>query len=410
MLTDTKIKNAKPRDKVYRLSDQQGLCLEVRPTGAKFWRYRFRFDDKAKMMTLGEYPMMALSQARTVHQQARELLKKGVNPISQEKENKKNVREKRELHFSIFANEYLEKIKSTKSVGYYSSANSQFNNYILPVIGSKSIYDIDTIDILDLMDNILKSVRKNNRNGTGEVTAELCRQHISRIFRIAMRRYKGVYDPTIPAKGEIERPPINHARDLSRQELQDLLKKLDEYNGFPSTKGVLWTMIYTMCRTKEARFMQWEHIDFEEKIWKIPLAEISRRKKGERNIKTDIPHIFPLSEPMILLLQEMKKISGNMVYVFPSPKKPNQPIGATTINRALEYMRMDDVTGHDVRSTCSTYLHGMGFDTQHINVQMAHIDNSISGIYNHARWLPERTKMMNTWADFIQEIKKSLDF
>ena len=173
----------------------------------------------------------------------------------------------------------------------------------------------------------------------------------------------------------------------------------------PSTKGVIWTMLYTMCRTKEARFMRWEHIDFERQLWIIPLAKVSKRRAGERNMKTDKPHIVPLSTQMMTLIESMYKISGLGEFVFAGTKNPALPIGAVTVNSALKYMGLQDISGHDLRSTGSTYLHGMGYDTQHINLQMAHVDNTVSGIYNHALWLPERTAMMQAWADYLDSLK-----
>lgn len=407
MLTDTQIKNLKPADKPYRKTDKQGLCIEVRPNGKKYWYYRFTFDGKATMMLLGEYPSVSLSQARERHLQARTTLKQGINPIAKQRAEKQQSKQERDDIFTHHAHSYLEKlIQKGRSVGHIRQIRHNLNTYILPMLGDKPIKDIDTIDIIQMMNGVLTKVRANDKKrGTGEVTAILCRQQTSLIFRHAMKTTRGLSDPTIGAVDEVERPPIEHARDLTLSELKELLDKLSNYGGMPSTKGVLWTMIYTMCRTKEARFMRWQHIDFERKIWSIPLADISRRKQGERNMKTDRPHIVPLSNQMIALLKSMHPISGLGEFVFPSNKTPTKPIGAVTVNSALAYMGIKDTSGHDLRATGSTYLHGMGYHTDHINIQMAHIDNSVSGIYNHALYLPERTKMLQDWADYLDNLK-----
>lgn len=408
MLTDTQIKNLKPADKIYRKTDQQGLTIEIRPNGKKYWYYRFTFDGKATMMLLGEYPAISLSDARTAHANARAVLKQGINPITKQRTDRKLAKDERTDLFTYHANAFLEKTaQKGRSAAYIRQIRHNLDVYILPCFGKKPIKDIDTIDIMQMMGRVLELIKSNpKKRGTGEVTAILCRQHTSLIFRHAMKSTRGLSDPTIGAVDEVERPPVEHARDLTLTELKELLNKLNEYGGMPSTKGVLWTMIYTMCRTKEARFMRWEHIDFERKLWSVPLAEISRRKKGDRNMKTDKPHIVPLSTQMIELLQSMHRISGLGEFVFPSNKTPTKPIAEMTVNSALKYMGIKDTTGHDLRATGSTYLHGMGYHTDHINLQMAHVDNSVSGIYNHAIYLPERTQMLQDWADYLDSLKQ----
>lgn len=409
MLNDTQIKKLKPKDKLYRVTDQQGLTLEIRPNGKKYWYYRFTFDGKATMMLIGEYPLVSLSDARQKHLNARALLKTGINPITEHRKKQQLAKQERQDLFKYHAASFIaKKTADGRSPGYIRQLNYTINTYLNPSFGDKPISQIDTIDVIDMMHNVVAKVRANpKKRGTGEVVANLCRQQTSLIFRHAMKTTRGLSDPTIGAVDEVERPPIDHARDLTLSELKELLNKLSNYGGMPSTKGVMWTMIYTMCRTKEARFMRWEHIDFERKIWNIPLAEISRRKKGERNMKTDKPHIVPLSNQMITLLQSMHPISGLGEFVFPSNKTPTKPIGITTINSALDYMGIKGTSGHDLRATGSTYLHGMGYHTDHINLQMAHVDNSVSGIYNHAMYLPERTKMLQDWADYLDNLNKN---
>lgn len=404
MLNDTQIKKLKPSEKLYRVTDQHGLCLEVRVNGKKYWYYRFRFDGKATMMLIGEYPLVGLAAARQIHSEARQLLKSGINPIDHQREQAKLAQQERTDTFSHHARSFVDSMKG-KSPGYIDQVKRHINVFMLPIFGDKPIKSIDTIDILEMMQYVVKCVTANDKKrGTGEVTAELCRQQAGMIFRHAMRYTRGLHDPTPAAKGEVKRPPIEHARDLTLEELKRLLAKLEEYGGMPSTKGVIWTMLFTMCRTKEARNMRWEHIDWERKLWIIPRAEIDRRRAGDRNMKTDKPHIVPLSNQMIAILEKMRPISGLSDYVFPSMRSPHKPLGRITVNSALHYMDMADVSGHDLRSTCSTYLHGMGFDTQHINLQMAHVDKSVSGIYNHALWLPERTAMMQAWADYLDSL------
>ncbi|WP_131669261.1 tyrosine-type recombinase/integrase [Psychrobacter pygoscelis] len=405
MLTDTQIRNLKPTNKVYRIADQGGLCIEVRPSGGKFWRYRFRFDQKPKMQALGSYPSTSLAEARRKHEASVKILEKGINPITYAAELKEKAAAERRNLFYYYAESFLKKMKSKgKSSGYIRQIKTNQDKHILPAIGDKPIRDIDTMDITQMMHDTAKRVKDTKRYGTGEVTAEICRQQVSMVFRHAMRTNRGLQDPTIAAKGEIERPPINHARDLARDELIEMLNAVARYGGVVSTKGVIWTMLYTITRTKEARHMRWAHIDIERKVWTIPLAEISKRRQGERNMKSDRPHIIPLSDQMMTIINYMKPVSGGGEFVFPSPKNPKNPLSSSTVNSALKYMGLDDVSGHDTRATCSTYLHGMGFNTDHIEFQMAHIDGSVRGVYNYAKWLPERRSMLQVWADYLDAL------
>lgn len=409
MLTDTQIKNLKPKEgKIYRVADQGGLCIEVRPKGTKFWRYRFRFEGVAKMQPLGSYPATSLAEARKRHLDSVALLEAGINPITHAKEEKEKAAAERRDLFRHHAESFREKMKTKgKSVGYLKNIKVNQEKHIFPVMGDKPIREIDTIDVVTMMHAAAKRVRESKKYGTGEVTAEICRQQVSLVFRHAMRTTKGLQDPTIAARGEIERPPIDHARDLSREELIEMMNSVTRYGGVPSTKGVIWTMLYTITRTKEARNMRWDHIDMERRLWTIPLAEISRRRKGERNTKSDRPHVIPLSNQMVALLDYMRPFSGGGEYVFPSPKNPRKPLDPSTVNSALNYMGMKDISGHDTRATCSTYLHGMGFNTDHIEFQMAHIDGSVRGVYNHAKWLPERRSMLQVWADYLDALKQN---
>ena len=200
MLNDTQIKALKPSDKVYRKTDQQGLCLEIRPNGKKYWYYRFNFDNRATMMLIGEYPSVSLAQAREKHANARALLKLGKNPITHARDAQRQAHHDRQDLFVYHAKNFLAKLENRRSAGYIRQLHHNQDKYILPVLGNIAIKDIDTVHIIDMMHKTLKKVQNNqHKRGTGEVTAELCRQQTSFIFRYAMRLTRGLHDPTIGA-------------------------------------------------------------------------------------------------------------------------------------------------------------------------------------------------------------------
>lgn len=405
-LTDTKIRNAKPREKVYRLSDGGGLYLEVKPNGSKIFRYRYMLSGRTTTMSLGHYPVVSLIEAREKLRQAKADYLEGADPIKQRQQKRAQEQQEQNNHFGIYAEALYAEVAAKRSVGYAKLIRNNLDLHILPALGNKPVTGIDTVAVVAVLDATMQRIAaRGHQKKTGEVQALNVLSLIRRVFERAQRTNHGLQNPALAAKGIIERPPVENARDLTKTELRTLLNRLEGYNGFPSTKGVLWTMLYTMCRTKEARYMQWAHVDLEDARWNIPAAEIHRRKRGERNMKMDRPHIFPLSRQMVDLLRNQQKYTGTLTYVWPSMKHPDQPISITTVNNALELMGMDDVTGHDTRATCSTYLHEMGFDHAHIEMQMAHVDNSVSGGYNHARWLPSRREMLQRWADYLESLK-----
>lgn len=404
MLTEVKVRNSKPKEKLYRLTDQNGLCLEIKTTGKKFWRYRYFLKSTHGMITIGEYPLVGLAEARTIHIELRKQVLNGENPVSNRRELQTKVMEENLNLFSIQAKKYLADKKEKRSVGYGNQIEQLLDAYILPHLGKMSMNKIEPIDIIDALDAIHRQI-KNKGQHTGEVTVNNCKTHIAAIFTMAARSQRGLKNPALGIEG-LERPPIDGARDLTNVELNKLLLNINKYQGTQSTKGVLWTMLYSMTRTKEARFMRWEHIDLDAALWSIPLAEISKRKAGVRNMKSDRPHIVPLSTQMVRLLKSAYSVGRPSGLVWPSMKDPSQPICSTTVNRALEYMGINDTSGHDLRATCSTMMNGKGFNADHIEMQLAHMDGSVRGVYNHARWLPERTEMLQWWAD---ELDSRLD-
>ena len=404
MLNDTKLRTLKPAEKLYRITDFDGLCIEVKPTGKKFWRFRFRYLDKALMMTLGEYPIVGLAEARRLRDDAKALLHKGINPIEDRVEKKQEEKNANKNTFRLVAEEYIENKIADRTEKYKQQMRDSFERDVYKVIGNKAVKDVTSHDVLRIMENTLKRVQSQNNYGTGEVTAIQNRKFIGAVMRYAISTLRADYDPTYAVRDVIERPEVEHARPLEKQELRILRTKIDTYKGSKTVRNAVLAMLYSMLRSIEIRRMQWSFIDFEDKTIKFPIATKKSKAKSktqERTTKKNRIHIVPISAQLLELLIEQKKITGSQDYVFSAIYKEGM-LSATTLNRMLDYINLGDVSAHDFRATASTFLYEKGYEEDWIELQLAHADeNKTKASYNHAKHLENRRKMLQDWADIV---------
>lgn len=404
MLNDTKLRTLKPTEKLYRITDFDGLCIEVKPTGKKFWRFRFRYLDKALMMTLGEYPVVGLAEARRLRDDAKSLLHKGINPIEDRVEKKQEEKNASKNTFRLVAEEYIENKIADRTEKYKQQMRDSFERDVYRVIGNKAVKDVTSHDVLKIMENTLKRVQSQNNYGTGEVTAIQNRKFIGAVMRYAIATLRADYDPTYAVRDVIERPEVEHARPLEKQELRILRTKIDTYKGSKTVRNAVLAMLYSMLRSIEIRRMQWSFIDFEDKTIKFPIATKKTKAKSktqERTTKKNRIHIVPISAQLLELLIEQKKITGSQDYVFSAIYKEGM-LSATTLNRMLDYINLGDVSAHDFRATASTFLYEKGYEEDWIELQLAHADeNKTKASYNHAKHLENRRKMLQDWADIV---------
>ncbi len=408
MLNDTKLRTLKPTEKLYRITDFDGLCIEVKPTGKKFWRFRFRYLDKALMMTLGEYPIVGLAEARRLRDDAKALLHKGINPIEDRVEKKQEEKNASKNTFRLVAEEYIENKIADRTEKYKQQMRDSFERDVYKVIGNKAVKDVTSHDVLKIMENTLKRVQSQNNYGTGEVTAIQNRKFIGAVMRYAIATLRADYDPTYAVRDVIERPEVEHARPLEKQELRILRTKIDTYKGSKTVRNAVLAMLYSMLRSIEIRRMQWSFIDFEDKTIKFPIATKKSKVKGkaqERTTKKNRIHIVPISTQLLELLIEQRKIAGSQDYVFSAIYKEGM-LSATTLNRMLDYINLGDVSAHDFRATASTFLYERGYEEDWIELQLAHADeNKTKASYNHAKHLENRRKMLQDWADIVDSWK-----
>ncbi|EHU1211749.1 tyrosine-type recombinase/integrase [Acinetobacter nosocomialis] len=393
MLSDSKIRSAKPKEKLYRLGDSDGLCIEIKPNGKKYWRYRFQWLKKTQMMSLGEYPIVGLAEARTKRDEAKSLVISGINPV-EEKENQKKAKsdeyENRVLFKHVAAEYKAEKLKN-RSERYQEAFQRALDKDILKVIGDKDIKEVTSADVLTIMKKTIARVKRQKNHGTGEVSAIQNRTFIGGVMRYAIATLRADYDPTYAVKNVVERPEIEHARPMEKHEAVQLRNKLNSYGGSTTVKNAGLVMLYSMLRTIEIRRMKWEYVDFEARTITFP-KEMMKKKRI---------HIVPMSDQVFNILQEQRNIVGNREYVFPAIYQDGM-LSATTLNKMLDYIGLSDVTAHDFRATASTLLNEKDYDDKWIEKQLAHADgNKTRATYNHAKYLESRRKMLQDWANIV---------
>jgi integrase len=392
-LTDIAIKNAKPKEKPYKLADGGGLSLYVSTTGARLWRYKYRIAGKEGIFSIGAYPEVSLSKAREEHQKARELVKLSTHP-THDRQLKKLVEQHESGNtFKAIANEWVNKNKGRWSPYYLKQVEKLMGSDVFPKIGALPIKQVTAAHILDVMQ------RAENRGA--ETIAILIRQWCSAIFRYAAASLRADADPAAALKGVVVRPKVKHNRPLSSKEIPQVVSALQKFGGFRSTKIAIELLLLTFVRTIELRKATWEEFDLENSIWRIPAARMKMKSE----------HIVPLSFQATALIKELQSITGASNWLFPNYRRPDDCMTSTTINRALERMGYNgkDTIGfsaHGFRGTASTLLYEQGFRTEVIEKQLAHAEgNKVKASYNQAQYLEERAKMMQQWANYLDSLK-----
>lgn len=391
-LTDTKIRNAKPTEKPYKLQDGHGLYLDVRPSGSKIWRYRYWITpERDGIFTIGEYPLVSLSEARRSREWAREQVKQGLNPThAKEAEHMRRLGEHANT-FELVAREWIEQNKAHWSERYMYQVETFMGRDVFTKIGALPIRLVTAAHLLGI-------IREVEKRGAQSI-AVLIRQWSGQIFRYAVATLRADSDPAAALTGSIKRAPVRHNPPLAKDEIPKFLKLTGSYGGYRGTVIALKLMLYTFVRTVELRKAEWVEFDLDAAEWRVPAERMKMRKQ----MKVGESHIVPLSRQAVALLRELHTLSGGRPYLFPNLRAPDTCMTATTINRALERMGYaGKFSGHGFRSTASTLLHEMGWRSEVIERQLAHAErDKVKAAYNHAEYMPERREMMQAWADWI---------
>ncbi len=389
-LTDVKIRKAKAKDRQYKLYDERGLYVLVKKSG-KYFRLDYRFTGKRKTMALGVYPDVSLSGARHARDEARKRLAQGVDPMQYKHELNALKKELSANTFENIAREWFQKQESVWSHEHSKRVIRRLERDIFPIIGNRPVKLISAPELLD-------ALRKIERRGA-VYSAHTAKQTCGQVFRYAIATGRAERDPSGDLKGALS--PVkttNMAAVTDPKRVGALLRAIDGYEGHIVTICALKLAPLVFVRPGELRHAEWSEIDLDNAEWKIPAEKM----------KMKAPHIVPLSRQAIDILKQIKPITGDGRYVYPSLRSTAKPISNNTVNAALRRMgyTKDQMTGHGFRGMASTLLHEQGWSSDVIERQLAHTErNKVRGAYNHAEHLPERRKMMQSWADFLDGLR-----
>ena len=396
-LTDTSIRSAKPKDKTFRLFDSGGLYLEINPSGGKWWRWKYRVSGKEKRLSLGVYPDVSLKFAREKRDIARRQLAKGIDPGHARKAEK--LAQAGAESFEAVAREWHAKFSPGWVASHGDRILRRLEKDLFPWLGKRSMLEIKAPELLAVL-------RRIESRGALETTHRAM-QNCGQVFRYAVATGRAERDPTGDLRGALPPPKEkHHASILEPKRIAELLRAMDSYQGYYVTKSALRLAPLVFVRPGELRKAQWHEIDLEKAEWKIP---------GER-MKMREQHIVPLSRQAIEILRELEPLTKREFpgkpnapcFVFPSARSLDRPMSENAILAALRRMdyTKEEMTGHGFRSMASTLLHEQGWNHQIIERQLAHAErNAVSAAYNFAEHLPERRKMMQAWADYLDGLK-----
>ena len=386
-LSDAKIRNAKPKTKPYKLTDGEGMFVLVHPNGGKYWRIKYRFGGRERILAIGVYPDVDIADARERRTQARKALAAGNDPGEIKKEAKRVAILKGENSFETIAREWYEQHKHEWVTNYAQKMITRLETHIFPKLGSRPVADIKAPELL----SVLRVVEKS---GSLDLTRRL-KQTCGQIFMYAIATGRAERNPVPDLHGALKTPVQKNRAYLKADELPEFLKKLEAFDGNPETKLALKFLLLTFVRTTELRAAVWSEFDFDASEWRIPAERMKMRD----------PHIVPLSRQTVSLLRALQKHTGNREHLFPNQHKPATFMSENTMLYALYRMGYHSkATGHGFRSTSSTILNENGFPPDVIERQLAHMErDKVRAAYNHAQYLPERRKMMQWWADYLEK-------
>jgi integrase len=390
-LTDPTIRTAKPGEKPRRLFDGGGLYLEVAPAGGKGWRLKYRFAGREKRISLGVYPAVGLREARDRRDSARKQLAAGIDPSAARKAQKVAEADS----FEAVAREWYVKHAPRWGLGHADNTIRCLERDVFPWLGIRPVGKVTAPELLACL-------RRIEARGAIE-TAHRALQNCGRVFRYAIATGRAERDTAADLRGVL--PPAkekHHAAITDPKAIGGLLRAIDGYQGAFVTQCAMRLAPLTFVRPGELRAAAWSEINLEGDEWRIPAAKMKMRAV----------HIVPLSHQAVAILRELHPLTGSGRYVFPSLRTAARPMSETTMNAALRRMgyAKDEMTGHGFRSMASTLLNEQGWPRDAIERQLAHGDrDTVRAAYNYAEHLPERRKMMQAWADYLDSLQNGAE-
>ncbi len=398
-LTDVAIRNAKPREKAYKLGDALGLFLLIQPTGGKLWRLKYRVDGREKKLAIGTYPEISLAEARKRRDDSRELIAAGKDPSREKQRSKTRARLEADNTFAALSAEYCRK-RRRDGAKAWAPATAVRSEYLLslltPALGAMPIAEIEPADVLG-------AIRKIESKGNLE-SARRTLQLASAGFRYAVATARLASDPTRDLRGALIAPAVKHYGAITDpKRVGELLRAIDGYEGQGLTKQAMQLAPHVFVRPGELRHAEWSEFDLDAGLWIIPAEKMKMRK----------PHHVPLSRQSVNLLQDLRAITGPAGYVFPSIRTRTRPMSENTINAGLRRLgyASDEMTAHGFRAMASTLLNESGkWHPDAIERALAHGDSDkVRAAYHRGAHWNERVEMAQWWSDYLDALRNGAD-
>lgn len=393
-LTDISVKAAKPRDKDYWLSDERGLRLLVNKNGGRYWRLKYRHQGKQKTLALGVYPEVSLKHARNLRDDARSLVREGIDPSVKKQADRRSADGRSENTLEKVAIEWLEIYRATWTEDHAARTWQRLNDNLLVHLGRLPIDDIKP----QMIAEAIRSIEKRKAYDT----AKRVLQDVNRVYDFAIQMDRISFNPAQSLRGMVKAPKPRHMPSLSRKQLPQFLSDLAAYDskGRALTKLALNLLVLTFVRPGELRGARWAEFDMEARLWRIPAERMK--------MKTE--HLVPLSDQAIEILTQIYEITGRYDLLFPSERNRFRTMSDNTLRKALFTMGYDGtkegkprVVPHGFRSTATSILNEQNFNPDAIERQLSHTErNGVRAAYiHHARFMDERRELMQWWADYL---------
>ena len=390
-LNDTFIRSVKPLYKPKKYFDGGGLFLFVPASGSKLWRMAYRFDGKSKLLSFGEYPAVSLKDARERREEAKKLLARNIDPSEQKREEKQaRIRAERDS-FQNIAKEWYATRMAEFSPKHQGTVMYRLETYIFPAIGKIHIARLEPQDLLD----VVKSIENKGNFETSRRVLQI----INQVFQYAVITGRTKYNIAAGMRGALRpRNVVHRAAVLEPAKVGQLLRDIDEYYGYFPLVCALKLAPLVFTRPTELRAARWSEFDLEAAEWRIPAERMKMKQR----------HIVPLSTQAIAILHDLYDLTGDGIFLFPSTRTATRPISDVSMLNALRRMgyTREEMSVHGFRSIASTLLNELGYNRDWIERQLAHGDkNGVRAAYNYAEYLPERRRMMQEYANYLDSLR-----
>ena len=388
-LTDTTLRAVKPSDKLQKLFDGGGLFLAISPSGTKSWRLKFRYAGTEKLLTLGQYPLVSLKDARERAMDAKKTLAAGKDPTVE----KKHAQHQQKNTFELIAREWHEKQSPVWVPTYSKKVLIKLEKHVFPYIGSRPIAEISAPELLAML---------RKREARGSISeAHMIRGICGSVFRYAVASGRAERDPSYDLRGALTAYSGKHYPAVTDPDkVGELLLTIDNYQQSFVLRCAMQFLALTFCRSAEVRHAEWSEFDFDDMLWRISAAKM----------KMSRDHIVPLCSQAVQILESLRPLTGDSKYVFrTSWSGEDKPIGQTTLISALRRMgvKKEEMCTHGFRAMASTLLNEQGYHADVIERQLAHVPyGRVRGIYNRAEYLPERRAMMQEYANYLDSLRE----